>query len=126
MFRRARSLPAWLALFALALQLAVPLWHVPPAAAAAMLCPEHAMMGGAMGGMNGQPDPAAPKPAPLTPGKSCPICQVAHAAGTGLLPAPTAIAAPVEFSTIAFIPPPDDRVVEPVAPHPSSRGPPAA
>lgn len=112
---------ALLALIALLLQLAVSLWHTPPAVAA-MLCPEHM----AMAGTDGMSDPAAPKPTVPKPGKSCPICQVAHAAGTGVLPAPAAIAVPVEFSYIRFLPPADDRVVGPAAPHPSSRGPPAA
>ena len=117
MLRRAAS---WLALLALALQLAVPLWHVPPAVAA-MLCPEHMLQGG----MDGQGDPAAPKPALPKPGKACPICQVAQVGGTGLLPAPTTVAAPIEFSFLRFLPPADDRVVGPAAPTPSTRGPPA-
>lgn len=122
MFRRARAWPSWLALFALLLQLAVPLWHVPPAMAAAMLCPEHMMQAG----MDAPAEPATPKPAVPKPAKSCPVCQVAHAGSAGLLPAPAAIAVPVEFSYIKFLPPSDDRVVGPAAPPPSSRGPPAA
>jgi hypothetical protein len=110
---------AFLALIALLLQLAVPLWHTPPAVAA-MLCPEHMMMG-----MDGQGMPDTPQPGLPKPGKSCPICQVAHAGGAGLLPTPTAVAVPVEFSYFRFLPPSDDRVVEPAAPTPSTRGPPA-
>jgi hypothetical protein len=117
MFRRAAS---WLAQLALVLQLAVPLWHVPPAVAA-MLCPEHMLQRG----VDGNASPSAPKPALPKPGKSCPVCQVAQAGGTALLPAPAAIAVPVEFSYLRFQPPSDDRVVGPAAPHPSSRGPPA-
>lgn len=112
---------AFLALIALLLQLAVPLWHTPPAVAA-MLCPEHMMMGG----MDGQGMPDAPKPGLPKPGKSCPICQVAHAGGAGVLPLPAAIDAPVEFVAVAFLPPAHHRVVGPAAPPPSTRGPPAA
>jgi len=106
---------ALVALLALLLQLAVPLWHAPPVLAAA-LCLAHASPGTVP-----DPQPAAPQP-----GKSCPICQVAHASGTGVLPAPSALAAPVQFSFVVFLPPADDRVVEPAAAPPANRGPPAA
>lgn len=106
-----------MALLALLLQLAVPLWHMPPAMAAAMLCQAHM----APVGRDAPADPAVPQP-----GKSCPICQVAHATGTGVPPAPTAIAVPVEFSLVVFLPPADARVVHPAAPPPANRGPPAA
>jgi hypothetical protein len=109
---------AWLALLALALQLALPLWHQ-PASAAAWLCTAHGLRSVAVDA-DGQPLPAAPQPA-----KPCPICQLAHAVGAGVLPEPPAVSEPVVFVAIATVPIPTDRPVTLAAPPPSTRAPPA-
>jgi hypothetical protein len=73
-----------LALLALALQLALPLWHM-PAGATVLICTAQGL----------KPVPADPggAPAPKKPHEACPICQTAQAGAGGLpLPAQSVIA----------------------------------
>ena len=115
MRRSARNGTVWLALLALGLQLALPLWHM-PAFGAPMLCTAQGLRSA----------PVQSDDAPSAPGqaKACPVCQLAQAGGTGVLPAPTVAPVPIDF---VVAPPPaaaaiwiaDDLVLIPAA-----RGPP--
>jgi hypothetical protein len=106
---------AWAALLALALQLAVPLWHQ-PASAMTWLCTAHGLRSVAV---DEQGQPAPPQPA-----KPCPICQIAHAAGTAVLPQPPVAVAPVVFVPIERVVVPNHRPIALAAPPPSTRAPP--
>jgi hypothetical protein len=97
-FRSIRRFGAALGLFALLLQLALTFAHIhpddlfPSASGAAAQIADGSQAGGR--------DPE--RQAPSAPHDDCPICSVMHLAGTVVLPAAPALAAPVQFTTAHF------------------------
>ena len=110
---------AALALLALALQIALPLWHA-PARAGTWICTAQGLMQVPVDadGLPALPD--RPKIA-----KSCPICALAQAGGAAILP-------PAMSSVVGLAatdrprPPVASATVPMAAPPPATRGPPAA
>ena len=110
-------LRTWLALLALALQLALPLWHMPAAAAGVLICTPQGLKllpAGEDGGTPMQSDRD----------RVCPICQTAQIGANGILPTPVAASIPVAYVAVVLVFPTGLTGRLPAAPPPSSRAPP--